>query len=101
MMNMEEMILVDDFCTHHSISYTFISNLCDADLIEIAEVEERQYLQQDQMGTLERLVRLHTELDINTEGVAAIAHLLQRIETMQAEMKLLQQRLELYEDHVG
>ena len=97
MMDMEEMILVNDFCTHHSISYTFISKLCDAELIEVAIVEEQQYLKQEQMDFLEKLVNLHTELDINTAGVEAIAHMLLRIEAMQEEMKLLRQRLYLYE----
>jgi len=40
---------------------------------------------------------LHTDLQINMEGVAVIAQLLDRMDEMQAKMDRLQNRLNLYE----
>lgn len=96
-MEREDLISAEDFCTHHQISFSFIATLQEAGLIEITTMEERQFLPADYLGEVERLVRLHTDLDINPEGVEAIAHLLQRMKEMQKEMQALRQRLRLYE----
>lgn len=92
-----ELILVTDFCKSYEISYTFITNLRDAGLVEVVAEEEQEYLRTEHLGQLEKLVRLHNDLDINPEGVEAIAHLLQRVSEMQKELRQLQQRLQLYE----
>lgn len=92
-----ELILVTDFCKNYEISYTFITDLRDAGLVEVVSEQEQEYLKAEQLGQLERLVRLHSDLNINPEGVEAIAHLLQRMDEMQQRMRLLQQRLSLYE----
>jgi hypothetical protein len=96
-MERTDLIPAEDFCMHHHISYSFIATLQEAGLIEITTVEERQFLPADYMNEIERLVRLHTDLDINPEGVEAIAHLLQRMREMQQELHTLRQRLKLYE----
>lgn len=96
-MEREDLISAEDFCSHHKISFSFISTLHDAGLVEITTVEERHFLPVDYMGEVERLVRLHTDLDINPEGVEAIAHLLQRMKEMQQEVQVLRQRLKVYE----
>ena len=100
MMENIELILVTDFCRSYEISYTFISNLHDAGLIEVVQEQEQEYLRTEQLSQLEKLVRLHTELDINSEGIEAIAHMLQRMDDMQRRMRLLQQRLSLYEGDI-
>lgn len=97
-MEKDELLSADDFCSYHHVSYSFISGLQDAGLIEIATIEEQHYLHPEQLRDIEKLVRLHTELEINTEGIEAIAHLLQRMKQMQHELKMLQQRLQLYND---
>jgi hypothetical protein len=43
------------------------------------------------------MIRLHHELDINLAGIEAITHLLQRVENMHEEMRLLRNRLQRYE----
>ncbi len=48
-----------------------------------------------------RIIRLYYELDINLEGIEAIIHLLQRIDThQQEEIIALRNRLRLYEPDV-
>ena len=92
-----ELILVTDFCKYHEVPGTFLSALCEAGLIEIVLVEEEQYLKPDEMREVEKLVRIHTEMDINIAGIEAIAHLLHRMDDMSKRLRLLQQRLNLYE----
>jgi hypothetical protein len=50
------------------------------------------------LGRLEKIVRLHFELDINLEGIETIAHLLERMEGMQEKIVQLTNRLKAYED---
>jgi hypothetical protein len=97
-MEREDLVPANDFCTYHQISYSFISSLSDAGLVEVTVIEEQQYLKQDQLQDIEKLVRMHTQLDINPEGIEAITHLLQRMADMQQELRTLQQRLDIYEE---
>ena len=97
---MEDMIVVSDFCTYHNIEYSFISSLNECGLIEITTVEETSFIPLNELPKLERMVRLHEELDINIEGLEAISYLLNRIESMQQEIMQLKNRLRLYEMNV-
>lgn len=96
-MERKDIIPANDFCTCHEISFTFIERLHDAGLVDIDTVGNQHYLYLEQLSSLEPLVRLHTDLEINQEGVEAIAHLLQRITAMQREIQALKQKLQLYE----
>jgi len=96
-MERTDLIPAHDFCTHYHISYTFITGLRDAGLVEIITVEEEPFLHTDQLGEIEKLIRLHTDLEINAEGIEAISHLLERMKELQLRLRALQQRLQLYE----
>jgi chaperone modulatory protein CbpM len=96
-MDRSELIPTRDFCTYHSVSHSFINRLEEAGFIELVSIEEEQYVSVDHINELEKLVRLHLDLDINPEGVEAIAHLLQRMQVMQQQLRETQQRLRLYE----
>jgi hypothetical protein len=61
-------------------------------------IEENEYIEQEQIRELERMMRLHYDLDINLEGIEAINHLLDRVSRLQKEVRQLQNRLKLYED---
>lgn len=97
-METEHLVAVQEFCQHHEIEFSFINSLNDYGLIEITTVEETQYIYREQMKDIEKMVRLHHELDINMEGIGAITHLLQRIGALQEEVKTLKNRLSLYEN---
>lgn len=92
-----EWILVTDFCKYHEVPPRFIAELQEAGLVEVIAREQQDYLKAEQLSRLEKLVRFHHELDINLEGIEAIAHMLQRMEDLQRRLSLLQQRLRLYE----
>lgn len=91
------LITAVDFCTWHQVEYTFISSLHEAGLVEIAVIDQTEYIPETQLQKLERMIRLHHELDINTPGIEAITHLLERLEDIQGEMRSLKNRLRLYE----
>jgi chaperone modulatory protein CbpM len=96
-MQTEEMIPADEFCIHHNIELSFIYSLKESGLIEMNNVEEKIFVPVSQLNQLERLVRLYYEMDINLEGIETITYLLQRMNDMQQQIILLNNRLMMYE----
>ncbi|MEI7527179.1 MAG: chaperone modulator CbpM [Mariniphaga sp.] len=96
-MQTDSLISLNEFCASHEIEISFICSLQETGLIEITSMEETACIEASQLQQLERLVRLHYELDINMEGIETITYLLQRIGTLQAEITRLKNRLRIFE----
>lgn len=96
-MRIKDVITVNDFCVYHNVEYTFIDYLADAGLVKVKSINKTNCIPIDEIQKLERLVRLHNELEINEPGVATINNLLQKLDEMQHEMSYLRSRLSLYE----
>ena len=94
----EHLISTDDFCTHYKVEYSFITSLQQHGLIEVTMIDEHSFIDHDHLKNVEKLVRLHYDLDINLEGIEAITYLLNRVKDMQAEIVELKNRLMLYEE---
>lgn len=94
----KNLISTDEFCIHHNIEFTFIRNLQEFGLVETVSVQKVEYIPEDQLEKLERMLRLHKDLDINTEGIDTIGHLVEKIRNLQEEVIYLKNRLRLYED---
>jgi len=93
------LISVTEFCAYHNIEFAFISNLKEFGLLEIVHDQQTDYIPEDQLEKLERMIRLHRELEINPEGLDTIDHLLERMISLQEEVITLKNRLRLYEDN--
>ncbi len=91
-MSNEHLIAVTEFCTAHQIEITFVESLAQHGLITIETVNEQLSIQDTQLPSLEKMVRLHYDLDINLEGIETIFHLLERVEALQHEMHELKKR---------
>lgn len=96
-MSKTNLIPANEFCASHHIEVSFIETLQEEGLIEITTIEETEYIREEQLYELEKIVRLYYELDINLEGIETVLQLLQRISGMQDEITLLKNRLRLYE----
>lgn len=94
----DELILAKELCSYYKIEYSFINALHQYGLVEITSVEAADYIQQNQLQKLEQIIRLHNDLNINIEGIDAIANLVDRVRGMQNEITYLKNRLKLYED---
>jgi MerR HTH family regulatory protein len=96
-MQTDHLIPANHFCMQHNIESSFISMLHDNGLIEILKIEESAFIQEDNLPEIEKMMRLHYDLDINVEGIEAIIHLLRRIEDLQVEIVSLKNKLRMYE----
>lgn len=92
------MVAISEFCTNHKVEISFISALHESGLIEITTVKEEEYIEIDQLSQLEKFIRLYYDLDINLEGIETINYLLQRMSSMDDEIKYLRNKLRLYEN---
>jgi len=97
-MEQEKLVPVIEVCRHYNVEVAFINSLQEYELIEITTIEETEFIHPEQLQQLEKLVRLHYDLDVNLQGLDVINHLLQRMEAMQSEMIELRNRLGRFED---
>ncbi len=96
-METRNLILIEQFCMHHNIEFSFINSLHEFGLIEVIELNDAKYLANEQLKDVEKMMRLHYELDINMEGLDAISHLLKQIDDLQRELIATQNKLRLFE----
>lgn len=96
-METEELIAIQLYCTNEGLEASFVEALGERGLIRITTIREQRYVEPEHLPRIEKLARMHYDLQINLEGLEAISHMLERMENMQQEMRLLQQRLGVYE----
>lgn len=91
-----DLIIISEYCRICHIDPSFLFLLEKGGLIEIDTVEGERYLPASQLYDVERYTRMYYELSINVEGIDAIHHLLERIKSMQQEIRNLKTQLHLY-----
>ncbi len=97
-MKNDNWILLQTLSSHYQVELSFFTNLSDLGLLEIEIMEQSPYIHENQMHNLERMIRLHHELEVNPEGIDVVFNLLQKIEKLQNDLKATQNRLRLYEN---
>lgn len=96
-MDYEHVIPAEDLCRMYQVEHRFFDGLCEAGLLHTVTVSDKQCINTEELVVFEKYCRLHQDLDINLEGVAAIAYLLERIQSMQEELRALRQELKRHE----
>ena len=92
---MENLIAITTICTYHEVEYTFINSLGEAGLLQLQVVDQTPYIPESDLQKLEKMIRMHHELEINVAGIEAITHLLERVEQMQEEIRVLRNRVSI------
>jgi len=89
------LIPATEFCQHHQIEVSFLQSLDEFGLITITTREECLYIDEDELHEIEKMIRLHYELNINLEGIDAITQILKRMESLQEEMLKLRAKIRM------
>lgn len=97
-MDTTQLITIQQFCRHYNVPKSFINALHEYELIEITITDNTNYLKVNQLNDLEKMARMHYELDINIEGIDVIYNLLKQLEHLQTEITMLKNKLNIYED---
>lgn len=90
-------ISITQICEGHQIEPQFIHQLHREGLVEIHQVDNQEVLTEDQVIAVEKMIRMHYQLDINIQGIEAITHLLGQVNDLQHEIQSLRSRLKRYE----
>jgi len=95
-MEKEHLINAEVVCTVHRVDISFIYALKESGLIEVWVIEDVLFIDNREIGQLEKLIRLHYDLEINLEGMEAIGHLLQKVQDLSEEVRVLRNKLSCY-----
>ena len=96
-METQELIIIDVVCQEYQIEINLINDLESFGLIETIVHNENKYLDINQLVHVEKIIRLHNDLNINKEGIEIILDLLEKEKQLLSEIKYLKNRLDLYE----
>ncbi len=96
-MESQELIIVDVFCKECQIEINLIHDLEEFGLIETIVHQEHKYLDKNQLAYIEKIIRLHNDLNINKEGIEIILNLQEKENQLLSEINYLKNRLGLYE----
>lgn len=97
-MDTTHLISIQQFCKHYNVPLSFIDALQEYDLVEVTITNEEHYLKTNQLNDVEKMIRLHYDLQINLEGIDAIYNLLKQVENLQTEVVTLRNKLSFYEN---
>lgn len=97
-METRALIPIELVCEHYSVSVSFINTLQEYQLIELTMKKGGFYIHKTQIKEVEKMARLHYDLEINIEGIDAIYNLLEQVNSLKKEVVSLHNRLRLYED---
>ena len=97
-MKTKDLIPIDLVCEHYKVPVAFINTLQEFQLIELTIEKDDFYIHKAQIKEVEKIVRLHYDLEINIEGIDAIYNLLEPVNSLRKEITTLNNRLRLYED---
>ena len=91
-----DLIIINDYCHQCNIEPDFVLMLGEDGLITIEEIDNTRYIPASQLNDVERYTHLYYDLSINIEGIDAIRHLLNRMETLQKRIRYLENELRFY-----
>ena len=97
-MAVQNLVLIKTLCLHYKITPVFFNELHEIGLVQIETIKQKQFIHQDKIGDLEKVIRLHHELNINMEGIDIVFNLLQKEIKLKEEVNSLKNRLRLYEN---
>ncbi|ARV15828.1 chaperone modulator CbpM [Polaribacter sp. SA4-12] len=97
-METQNLISIQRFCEHYSIPIHFMNELKEYELIETIVEDNEDYIKITQINKVEKIIRLHYDLNINLEGVDVISGLLKQVTSLQDEILILKNKLRFYED---
>lgn len=90
-------IATETLCVHYNIEVSFVDDLSKMGLIQVEVINQDKFIHQDQIRDLEKIIRLHTELNLNLESIDVVLNLLEKERELRYEIDALRSRLQLYE----
>jgi len=97
-MSKEKLILINQLCSHYQVEMSLFSDLHEYGILEIITFENALFIHEDNITYIEKIIRMHKDLNLNLEGIETVLNLLEKINGLQNELNTVKNRLRLYED---
>lgn len=95
-MAQQKLIIIETICTHYEIEVSFVDALSNLGLIEIHTIEQTRCISEENISELERMIRIHQDLEVNPEGIDVIFNLLSKVDELKSELAATQNQLRRY-----
>ncbi len=96
-MKKEKLISLGLLAEYYTINMSFFHSLGEHGLIEIITEQGSYYVHNDKIQNIEKIIRLHKDLELNTESIEIVFNLLKKIENLQSDLNYTKNRLKIYE----
>lgn len=96
-MSDKELISIQKVIVHHNLDEQFIESIESFQLIEFVVKDTDKYVYVEQLPTLEKIIRLYYDLEVNMQGIDVINNMLDRMDMMRKTIQQLENKLKLYE----
>jgi len=96
-MSDKELISIQKVIVHHNLDEQFIESIESFQLIEFVVKDSNKYVYTEQLPILEKIIRLHYDLEVNMQGIDVINNMLDRMDSMHKTIQQLENKLKLYE----
>ncbi|MDE0535237.1 chaperone modulator CbpM [Tenacibaculum sp. L6] len=96
-MGNKELISIQKVIVHHNLDEQFIESIESFQLIEFVVKDTDKYVYVEQLPTLEKIIRLYYDLEVNMQGIDVINNMLDRMDMMRKTIQQLENKLKLYE----
>lgn len=97
-MNKENLIPIEQLCTHYHVEHSFFISLNEYGIIHLDTIDDISFIDQEKINDIEKILRLVDELNINIESVDIVFHLLNKIEALQEELNSIKNKLSQFEN---
>ena len=97
-MNKEKLVEINVLCVHYEVEMSLFSELHDFGIIDMLTIKDLYFIHEDEIGVVEKVIRMQRELNLNLEGVDTVFNLLDKINELQTELSNVKNRLQLYEE---
>jgi hypothetical protein len=96
-MDINNKVLLQQFCLHHEVELSFIDSLHEYGLITIVVFNDDKYILADDLKEIEKMAHFYYELGINIEGIEVIINLLLQNDGLRRELNIARRKLLTYE----
>lgn len=93
-MENNRLIALHQLCEVYEIEVSFVQSLDEYGLIEILHLQNGDFIEEERLSEIEKLMRLHYDLEINMAGLDVITRLLQRLHETEQDLYRLKNKSE-------
>jgi hypothetical protein len=95
-MQEQQLIPMHELCNYHNVEIAFIESLEEYGLIQFTVIEQQRFLPASQLSELEKMIRMHDDLQVNVAGIDVIQHLLRKLEAAHSDICRLKRAIRFH-----